>query len=157
MAFYVWLGIALLLFVLEIVIFSTFALLCFAVGSVVAALVSLFGLNEIWQVIGFAVSSLLLFIFIRPILLNRLDKRSQSRPKTNAEALIGRIAKVVEPIEEHSPGRVIVDGDNWQAVSSDNQPVKIGEKVVIEGIDSIILSVKRINDISSGKSSADNF
>lgn len=152
MAFYVWLGIALLLFVLEIMISSTFALLCFAIGSAVAALIGLCGCNEMWQVVGFTISSLSLFIFIRPILLNRLDKRSQSRPKTNAEALIGRIAKVVEPIEEHSSGRVMVYGDNWQAVSSDNKPVKVGEKVVVENIDSIILIVKRVDDDSSDKS-----
>ena len=151
MAFYVWLGIALLLFILEIITSSTFALLCFAVGSIVAALIGLLGSNEIWQVVGFTITSLLLFVCIRPMLLSRFDKRSQSRPKTNAEALIGRIAKVVERIDGHSPGRIIVDGDNWQAVSSDNQPVKMGEEVVIESIDSIILTVKRIGETSSDK------
>ncbi len=155
-AFYIWIGVASLLFILEVILSSSFALLCFAVGSIAAALVGLFGYDEVWQIMSFAASSLLLFVFIRPLLIKRLDSRSQSRPKTNAEALIGRTAKVVEPIEANHFGRVTVDGDNWQAVSSDNTPINICENVIIESIDSIILTVKRINEAPTNNSSIRN-
>lgn len=155
--FCIWIGIASLLFILEIVFSSSFALLCFSAGSIVAAVIGLLGLNEIWQILGFVVCSLLAFIFIRPVLMKTLNKRSKSRPKTNAEALIGRVAKVVEPIQNaHFPGRVIVDGDNWQAVSSDNQPIHIGENVTVESIDSIVLTVKRTGGTPTGQTIENN-
>jgi membrane protein implicated in regulation of membrane protease activity len=144
-AFFIWLGIAFVLFILEILITSSFALLCFAVGSLAAALISWAGFGEIWQFITFAVFSLLGFIFIRPLLINYLNKRSQGRPKTNVDALIGNGAKVVERIEgQHQFGRVVIDGDNWQALSADGSPIEIGETVVVESIDSIILTVRRV-------------
>lgn len=143
--FYIWLGIAFVLFILEILITSSFALLCFAVGAVTAAFIGLAGFSEIWQFIVFAVFSLLSFIFIRPILINHLNKRSQGRPKTNVDALIGKTAKVVEQINGQLQfGRVIIDGDNWQAVSEDDSTIEVGEKVVVVSIDSIILTVRRV-------------
>ncbi|MBQ8099594.1 MAG: NfeD family protein [Bacteroidaceae bacterium] len=145
-AFYVWLGIAFLLFILEILITSTFALLCFAVGSIVAAVAGLVDLNVVWQLIVFAIISLMAFLFIRPGLLKHLNARSATRPKTNVDALIDRKAKVVERIAgSHQLGRVAIDGDNWQALSADEAPIEVGEQVIVESIDSIILTVRRAN------------
>lgn len=143
--FYIWLGIAFVLFILEILITSSFALLCFTVGAIAAAFISLAGFSEIWQFIIFAIFSLLSFIFIRPILIKHLNKRSQGRPKTNMEALIGKTAKVVEQINGPLQfGRVVIDGDNWQAVSEDDSTIEVGKKVIVVSIDSIILTVRQV-------------
>lgn len=143
--FLIWLGIAFILFILELIITSSFALLCFSVGSVCAGLAGLAGLGTIGQLIVFAVSSLLAFLFLRPILISRLNKRSESRPKTNNEALIGRKARVLEHIDgNRQTGRIAVDGDNWQAISRTDEAIEPGEWVVIEDIDSIVMIVKKL-------------
>lgn len=145
-AFYIWLSIAIILFILEVLITSSFAMLCLAVGAVAAALTGLAGLNEIWQLIVFAVFALLAFIFVRPFLIKKLNKRSMKRPKTNADALIGKTAKVVERIGgDNQLGRIIIDGDYWQALSIDDLPVETGELVVVKSIDSIVLNVQAVN------------
>jgi len=150
--FYIWLGIAFVLFILEILITSSFALLCFAVGAIAAAFISLAGFSEIWQFIIFASFSLLSFVFIRPVIMHHLNKRSQGRPKTNIDALIGKTAKVVERIDGQLQfGRVIIDGDNWQAVSADNSPIEVGEKVIVVSIDSIILTVRRVQQTGTSE------
>lgn len=144
-AFYIWLGIAFTLFILEILISSTFALLCFSAGALVAAFVGLMGLGTVWQLIAFAIASLFAFLFARPVLMKHINERSKNLPKTNADALIGKTAKVVKTIEADGMGRVTIDGDNWQARTECGETIKVGELVEVERIDSIILYVKPKN------------
>ncbi len=145
-AFYLWLGAAVVLFILELLTLSFF-LLCFSVGAVAAAVCALCGMGTGGQILAFAVGSLLAFVFIRPLLIRHFNRRSASRPKTNVDALVGKKARVVEAIEGgiHC-GRVTIDGDNWQARSEDGTAIGEGEIVDVTGIDSIILSVKKITN-----------
>ena len=148
--FYLWLGITLFLVILELIFTSSFALLCFAAGSLFVAFSAYIGFGIIGQGITFAAFSLLSFIFIRPFLIKHLNKRSASRPKTNAHALIGKRARIVESIEDiHHIGRVVIDGDNWQARATEGTSIQVGEQVIVESIDSIILTVRRANEPSS--------
>ena len=62
------------------------------------------------------------------------------------DALIGRVTVVDEPIEEHRHGRIIIDGDNWQAVSADGTAMEKGTKVKVISYDSIILTVARADE-----------
>lgn len=143
-SFYVWLALAVVLFILEVLISLSFALLCFSLAAVVTALVALLGLGMSVELIVFAVCSLLAFLFIRPYLINHLNRRSKHLPKTNAEALIGRKGTVVEPIRGNlTPGRVAIDGDVWQAVTKDGTEIEKDAVVEVTAIDSIILTVKR--------------
>ena len=50
---------------------------------------------------------------------------------------------MTEAIGSNTPGRVRIDGDNWQAVSADASPINVGTKVRVSGYDSIILTVER--------------
>lgn len=144
-AFYIWLGVAVCLFILEIFIPSGFALLCFAVGALAATITALTGVNIYIQLIVFAVATLLSFIFIQPVLIRHLNKRSNERPKTNADALIGKTARVTDTINGTTiPGRVAIDGDRWQAVSQDGSTIEEGTAVEVTAINSIILTVKKI-------------
>ena len=101
------------------------------------------GGNITWQIIVFAVVSLLTFIFLRPFMLKFLDRKSKD-VKTNADALVGRKAIVSERIDatQHT-GRVAVDGDDWKAVSADGSVIEKGTEVEIVKLDSIILTVKQ--------------
>lgn len=142
--FYIWIGVAVLLFILELLITSSFALLCFSFGAIVAGLISLAGFGTKVELIVFAAFSLLAFLFIRPYLIHLLNKRSEGRPKTNAEGLIGRTGRVVEPIQGKTKlGRIAIDGDIWQAMAGDDSVFEEGCQVIITAVDSIILTVKK--------------
>ena len=61
------------------------------------------------------------------------------------DALIGKEARVVKAIEPGAMGRVMADGDNWQAVaSSASDFFPVGSRVRIHSYDSIILTVEPI-------------
>ena len=138
----IWLVVAISLLIVEICT-AAFGSICFAIGAGLAALGAGLGLGVTWQIVIFAVVSLLTFIFLRPFVLRFLDRKSKD-VKTNAEALIGRKAIVSERIDasQHT-GRVAVDGDDWKAVSEDGSVIEKGTTVEIVKMDSIIVTVKQ--------------
>lgn len=145
MAYYqIWLIAAIVLVIIELLT-AGFGVICFAIGALFSALVAFCDASLIWQLVVFAVASLLSFLFIRPVVLRLLDRKSKE-VKTNADALIGKVAIVSETIDpEKNMGRVAVDGDDWKAVSAEGVVIEKGMKVEIVSRDSIIVSVKQIN------------
>ncbi len=142
MDYYYWLIAAIVLVIIEVCT-AGFGALCFAIGAAFAALASGLGGGIVWQIVAFVVVSLLTFIFLRPVVVKFLDKKSKN-VKTNAEALIGRKGIVSERIDatQHT-GRVAIDGDDWKAVSEDGSVIEKGAEVEILKLDSIILTVKQ--------------
>ena len=141
MDYYYWLIAAIVLVIVEICT-AGFGALCFALGAAFSALVSGLGGSFTWQILAFVVVSLLTFIFLRPVVVRFLDKKSKD-VKTNAEAIIGRKGIVSERIDasQHT-GRVAIDGDDWKAVSEDGSVIEKGTDVEIIKRDSIIVTVK---------------
>lgn len=139
----IWLIAAIVLVIIELLT-AGFGVICFAVGALFSALAAFLGVDSlVWQLLIFAVASVLCFIFLRPVVLRFLDKKSKD-VKTNADALIGKTAMVSETIDSSAnQGRVAVDGDDWKAVSADGSVINKGEKVEIVSRDSIILTVKK--------------
>lgn len=139
----IWLIAAIALVIIELLT-TGFGVICFAVGALFSALAAFLGVDSlVWQLLIFAVASVLCFIFLRPVVLRFLDKKSKD-VKTNADALIGKTAIVSETIDSSAnQGRVAVDGDDWKAVSADGSVINKGEKVEIVSRDSIILTVKK--------------
>lgn len=139
----IWLIIAIALTILEVAT-AGFGVICFAIGAALSALVAGVGGNFTLQIIVFAAVSLLTFIFLRPMVLRFLDKRSND-VKTNVDALVGRKGIVSERIDaaQHL-GRVAIDGDDWRAVSNDGSVIEKGTSVEIIKNESIILTVKRL-------------
>ena len=138
----IWLIVAIVLVILEIMT-AGFGVICFAIGAVFSALIAGLGGNITWQIVVFAVVSLLTFVFLRPVVIRFLDKKSKD-VKTNADAVVGRKGVVSERIDaEQHTGRVAVDGDDWKAVSEDGSVIEKGVTVEIVKLDSIILTVKQ--------------
>ena len=138
----IWLIIAIALVIFEICS-ATFGAICFAIGAGFSALAAGLGAGITWQVVIFAVVSLLTFIFLRPFMLKFMDRKSKD-VKTNAEAIIGRKGIVSERIDaEQHTGRVAIDGDDWKAVSEDGSVIEKGVTVEIVKMDSIIVTVKQ--------------
>lgn len=137
-----WLIAAIVLVIVEICT-AGFGSICFAIGAGFSALAAGLGAGFTWQIVIFAVVSLLTFIFLRPVFLRFLDKNSKD-VKTNADALIGRKGIVSERIDaaKHT-GRVAIDGDDWKAVTDDGTVIEKGVEVVVVNRDSIIVTVKQ--------------
>ena len=141
-AYQIWLIVTILLLIFEICS-ATFGAICFAIGAGGSALAAGLGANITWQIIIFVVVSLLTFIFLRPVVMRFLERKSKD-VKTNADAIIGRKGVVSERIDtEQHTGRVAIDGDDWKAVSEDGSVIEKGATVEIVKLDSIIVTVKK--------------
>jgi membrane protein implicated in regulation of membrane protease activity len=136
---HIW-AIVAILFIVGEILTSGFALVCFAVGCIGGAIGAAAGATLEWQLGIFAIATLAAFLAVRP-LLKKLSSKDEIA--TNADALIGRTAKVTECIEVNGKGRVALDGDIWQAVSNEKTDIVEGEWVEIISRESIILTVKR--------------
>ena len=137
-----WLIAAIILVIVEICT-AGFGSICFAIGAGFAALTAGLGASFTWQIVIFAALSLVTFIFLRPVVIRFLEKKSKD-VKTNADALIGRKGVVSERIDaQQHTGRVAVDGDDWKAVSEDGLVIEKGEEVVITHRESIIVTVRK--------------
>ena len=136
----IWLIAAIILVIIELLT-AGFGVICFAIGALFSALVAYFTPNILWQLLVFAAVSLLTFIFLRPVLIKLLERKTKE-VKTNADALIGKIGVVSETIDaDKNTGRVAIDGDDWKAVTADGSIINKGEKVKVVSRDSIILTV----------------
>ena len=90
----------------------------------------------------FVLASLLSLLFVRPRLVKALHGKRRERP-SNADALMGRIGRVSEAIEQGGYGRVAIDGDDWKAVSADGAYIPLGQNVRVVGRESIIITVEK--------------
>lgn len=134
-----WSIIAVVCLILEMMT-PGFVIACFSLGALLAALAALFGTSLSVQMAFFAIGSVLALFSIRPALKKYYERKPEV--KTNADALIGKVAKVFEDIEDDEFGSVKIDGDVWKAKSNCGKISK-GEKVVVVERDSIILTVAK--------------
>ncbi len=140
---HIWVIIALIFFLIEIFT-SGFAVACFSIGALTSAIGAACNIHIIWQIIIFAVFSVVSLIFVRPLVIKFFFKSGKGR-RTNADALIGKKGKVTQDIDSATGyGRVAIDGDDWKAVSIDGQNIPKGSDVEVVKIESIILTVKTI-------------
>lgn len=129
-----------LVFVIAEIFTSGFAVLCFSFGCAAAAVCAALDIEIAWQIAAFAIGSGLAFVTVRPMVLRYLMPE-QKQVRTNASALVGRVVRVTETIDESAnTGAISVDGSEWRAVADTLIPK--GEKVEIVGINSTILTVK---------------
>lgn len=135
-----WAVVAFLCLIMELMA-GDFFITCFAIGAVGAAISAVVGASFVVQVILFAVITLLAIFFVRPFALRYLHRGDDDRV-SNADALMGRQGRVVEPIEKGGFGRVVIDGDNWKARTADGQPIEAGCTVTVVDRESTIITVK---------------
>lgn len=138
----IWVIISIVCLILELSS-GDFFILCFAIGSAVAAIIAGCGANLTWQIILFAVISALSLLLVRPTLIKKLHKPHRVR-LSNAEAMVGQEGRVSERIEEGGFGRVAIDGDDWKARSTDGNAIEKDARVRVVKMDSIIAIVEPI-------------
>jgi membrane protein implicated in regulation of membrane protease activity len=142
-AWHILITIGILAFIAEIFT-AGFISASIGIGLLFASAGNYFGLEIKWQILLFAFGVALSYFLIRPIITKygyRTDKT-----KTNKDALIDKVGRVTQEIDNaKNTGRVSVDGDDWKAVSKNNEIIEVGQKVKIIEIDSIILFVQPLN------------
>jgi len=146
-----WLGAALLLGVVEMLTVDL-VLAMFAGGAVVAAILAALGAPLWLQILGFAATSTLLLVALRPWLLRHLRARVPL-VETNAAAHLGRVAVVVQPVSEYS-GRVKLAGEVWSARTDDRGTIAVGDEVRVLKIDGATAVVTRLRSDDPGGPSA---
>lgn len=119
-----WMGAALLLAVIEILSLDL-VLIMFAGGALVAGGLALAG-TDLWvQIVGFAVTSLVLLGSLRPWLLRHLRDRVPL-VETNTAGLVGRPVVVVAEVTRRA-GRVKLAGEVWTARTEGDEVLGVGQ------------------------------
>lgn len=111
----------------------------FAVAAFVTAIVSLFTTKMITLVLVFFILSFLSFIFLRPLLLKKMSKETETGVN---DKYIGKTAKVVEEINENG-GVISIYDERWNAKSEDGSVISAGTNVQITKNEGLILYVKK--------------
>lgn len=140
MAIIIWLAIAAVLILFEIVTLGL-TTIWFAGGALAAALAAYFGAHWLAQIMLFAVVSLILLIFTRPLAVKHLMKDNE---KTNAEGLVGETGIVINTIDNiKAEGIVKLNGLEWTARSDNDEIIEKDSVVEVKAIRGVKLIVAK--------------
>lgn len=124
--------------ILEIFTPSMF-FLNFALAAFITAIASLVTLNHFALVLIFFIFSFISFVFLRPILLRRNSKDTE----TGIEGkYIGKVAKVTEEVTKDR-GVITIYGERWEARYLGEQSIPAGVDVKIVRNDGLIMFVEK--------------
>src|SRR5215210_7056187 len=142
MPWWIWVLAAFLLLIIEF--FTTTAHVgFFAVGAfLVAILVGLDIAGPLWfQLMLFAVSSVALLIFVRPVVVRRLGLN-----KTPVvDQIAGEHAIALEDMAAETDGRAEMRGTTWSARNVGPTPVARGQKCVVDRVVGLTLYVRAVS------------
>ena len=113
----VWLILCAILIVGEIFTASFFAGPLGA-GCLVAALIANADGGMAMQFLGFSVTSVVLLLALRPLLMRLRENKSSDDSITGIEIYIGKQGRITEKVDAATgTGRIQIGGENWVAVS----------------------------------------
>ena len=137
--FYLWLGIVLVLGVVEAM---TANLVCiwFILSGLVSLVLSFYVDNFIIELLVFILLGIILLVLTK----KKLEEKLVRKEKTNFDRIIGMKGIVTEEIDELVVGEVKVDGKKWSAISDDK--IEVGECVRILNIKGVKLEVERVKE-----------
>lgn len=133
-----WLGVVLLLSVIEIAT-TDLITIWFIASGIITLILSFFDIPFVAQVGIFVLLGTVLLITTRKTLTEKLNKNKQ---KTNLDRVVGMEGIVTEKINKHNPGEVKVDGKKWTAISANGKNIGEGKTVKIIKIDGVKLIVE---------------
>lgn len=138
---FIWIGFAVLMAVCE-AFTSQLVSIWFVLGSVCAAITSIFTDSVPIQSAVFLVVSLIALVVTRP-LVNKI-RQKKGKTSTNADRLIGKIGIVISDIEDvQKVGQVKVEGEIWTA-KSQSAPIAKDSKVKVLAIEGVKLIVEPV-------------
>lgn len=125
--------------ILEIFTPSMF-FLNFALAAFITAGISLITLNKFALVLAFFLLSFLSFVFLRPIILRRNSKDTETGMEGK---YIGKTAKVTEEVTAER-GVITIYGERWEARTEKGEVIPAGAEVKILRNDSLIMYVTKV-------------
>lgn len=142
----IWMIVAVGLLITEVLTQMMWAL-CLTAGAAVAMVFALAGMEFEWQVGALVLVSVLVYVCFLPVFRRWHMKRDSRRARTGMDALLGRRGMVTHEIRPGMLGRVRIDGDSWQVKAPEAEDtVPRGTEVVVTAYDSIILTVRQLED-----------
>ena len=139
MPWWIWILAAFLLLTVEF--FSTTAHIgFFAVGAFIVAILVGAGVSiPLWsQLLTFAVSSVVLLIFVRPIVVRKLGL---SRTPV-IDTLVGETATPLEDMEASGEGRAELRGSAWSARNAGTARIVRGQRCVVERVEGLTIHIR---------------
>lgn len=138
---WVFVTVGILLMAMEIIT-PGFIVMWFGIATIVAAIPVYFGASTSVVLITFAVTLLILTVFVRRIFTNRFAGKGGVR--TNASSLIGERGVVIEPIDPlKATGKVRVRKEVWSAGTKSGNPIGVDQIVVVQAIEGVKLLVAK--------------
>ena len=116
----------------------------FSLGCMFSFVCSLFHLGIIVQFIVFVLISFVGLLFFK----NKISKNvNDNIETTNFENIVGKQGIVTTEINNNlGQGRILVDGEDWRAISDDNNILEVNSHVIVVKMESTKLYVKRIKE-----------
>jgi membrane protein implicated in regulation of membrane protease activity len=133
-----WIIVAIACLILELATTSA-VFLCFAVAAIVVTFIAGFTNSLELQLGCLALFSLLGFSWLKPLAQKYCYQNKTA--KTNADALVGQIGRVMEGITPEKPGRVMVGGDDWRAQA--DETINTGATVLVVKVENNKVFVKK--------------
>lgn len=137
MDIWVWLGIIIILSILELETVSLFSI-WFIISGIVSLILSIFNVDFTICFGVFVILGVILLVTTRKSLLKVVKVKKEH---TNLDRIIGKKGVVTEKITKDNIGEVKVDGKTWSAYS--NQELKEGTIVRVLEINSVKLNVEK--------------
>ena len=108
---------------------TSLTLIWFSIGALLVMFLSIFIESILWQVIIFAVVSIILLVIATKYLVDR-DK--DVKYNTNLQGIISQKAIVTQTIEPYETGVAKLNGEEWTAMSKDETRIEAGKLIVKE-------------------------
>ena len=132
-----WLSIAIILTIVEC--FTTqFIFIWFAVGALLNAILSVWHISFVLQMIVLFVTGLILLFILRPVFIKRLSPKKEA---TNSDQLIGKTITLSHDLP-NGHGRLSIDGMDWK-VQADT-PLHHGDIVQVTAIQGVTLKIIKL-------------
>lgn len=139
MEWWVWVLAAFLLLTIEF--FATTAHIgFFAVGAFLVAILVSVGLDiPLWaQLLTFAISSIVLLVFVRPVVVRKLGLS-----KTHiVDTLVGEQAILLSDVAVAGEGKAEMRGSTWTARNIGETPLLKGQRCVVEQVVGLTIHVR---------------
>jgi len=137
---YIWIILGIIFLIMEIFTVG-FVLASFGIGAFIAGIIAWIHLQFEWQIFGFILGTVLVFLGIRPVFIRWLAHYDDPK-KTGTAALINQHGLVTEAINNtHNNGRIKLGGEYWKARSEYGEVIPEGTEVVIRRIEGVTVYV----------------
>ena len=137
---WVWVAVTIICVIIESLTLSL-TTIWFGISAFVMVFLAFTPLPFPAQLFIFVVLALVLLIFTRPVVKQKLN---QKKIATNYERIIEQIAVVTRKITALDKGSVKIDGMEWTAAVKEDVVLEKGSKCVVEEIAGVTAYVKEI-------------